>query len=967
MKLSKTSEWAIRKECALELPKISVLCSKQTREQVLTPVMEELLTDANKWVHSAAAEKLGILIATFAEPEILTLAINPEGDLYVVNVADDNENYKDMLSEEKLKNYQFYEDMFAETLIPTGADLGRTFGGVPQSSLFSSSPFSPVAQDSMNGSSLGKTIICDSAWYNSMHGGAGPFAAPAAATATSSPIQEETSTAGNERLVPESAQKREEDASVSNVDDRHSNDENNPYQKFVHPNFLLNLSSFIMNTSSSSNYSSSASSTPPSPGNNNPFHAMPMYNMQLSSDRDYDFHNLYNNVNANKISNGNSSSSNNNHNKSVDEEKKATEEEKIGAKDSNGNEMEVAKTAETVAPEDVANNNESPECPEKQSMPLDNKRSDGVDAKDQASINDNEEPMESRQLEMELAKLSLVDEEDVNRTAAHLKRATPEGLPNVIKMAIKDKKKNKRGGGLKGLSLPPPPPTSADNNNTSDNNNNEGDDNDADPSPPQTPSIEDAPTTCPFGGGGFEKDDISVKTPDTARIMDVGEQTDLFAGAGDGSQRVEETVDNRSAEEHEFFSNNYWYVKPPELSVDELEWIEKGGACDNCKEVSVQRAESGELESDLDRSLPPPPPPEDDENQDDDLPEPMEKRRLFSLYSIKYKSYKLGEESGSGGGSGCGGIMSSSMKASRDELLDNLFSNDSQQSSHLMMVKKSDINPQLCGQHVLPPILLHFFLEMSNFPEWDQICAYSFPAVVLTMGKPNWPLLKGQLQTLCCAIRWEVRQIIVASIYQIALIIGRAYASQDLVPIFLGFFKDLDNVKIEALHNVAKFLQVIDKRRHIEVVAHLGECLEPENVTNWRFRKDLAQEILKLMEIYKNDLEENVTEAATTPAVVGGATGMDDLALINEECLKYLTGYALRLLMDRVHSVREVAMDAIVSRMRFCNESQLWDLLAIIVSAFANSSHWRRRQIFGQLCEILVSLRALLWLWLFID
>lgn len=306
--------------------------------------------------------------------------------------------------------------------------------------------------------------------------------------------------------------------------------------------------------------------------------------------------------------------------------------------------------------------------------------------------------------------------------------------------------------------------------------------------------------------------------------------------------------------------------------------------------------------------------------------------------------------------SSSGGLMSSSMKASRDELLDNLFSNnDSHQSSHLMMVKKSDINPQLNNQRVLPPILLHFFLEMSNFPEWDQICAYSFPAVVLTMGKSNWPLLKGQLQTLCCAIRWEVRQIVVASIYQIALIIGREYASQDLVPVFLGFFKDLDNVKIEALHNVAKFLQVIDKRRHIEVVAHLGECLEPENVTNWRFRKDLAHEIVKLMEIYKNDQEEH---AATTTGKEGGE---DDLSVINEECLKYLTGYALRLLMDRVHCVREVAMDAIISRMRLSTEAQLLDLIGIIITAFAKSSHWRRRQIFGQLCEMLVSWTQIPW------
>lgn len=401
--------------------------------------------------------------------------------------------------------------------------------------------------------------------------------------------------------------------------------------------------------------------------------------------------------------------------------------------------------------------------------------------------------------------------------------------------------------------------------------------------------------------------------------------------------------------------------------MDDLEWIEKSAKePENIKEEVTTLSHSDDSqnnnakneESEMDKSLPPPPPPEDDDQDDDDLPEPMEKRRLFSLYSIKYKSYKLGEESGNNTGGG-GGLMSSSMKASRDELLDNLFSNDTStqsQSSHLMMVKRSDINPILNGQRVLPPILLHFFLEMSNFPEWDQICAYSFPAVVLTMGKQHWKLLKGQLQTLCCAIRWEVRQVIVASIYQIALIIGREYATQDLVPVFLGFFKDLDNVKIEALHQVAKFLQVIDKRRHIEVVAHLGECLEPENVTNWRFRKDLAQEIVKLMEIYKMDQEEQQ-----------GEERQDDLAVINEECLKYLTGYALRLLMDRVHCVREVAMEALVSRMRFSTEVQLWDLLAIIITAFAKSSHWRRRQIFGQLCEIMVSTHWRIGLWRVFD
>lgn len=662
VKLSKTSEWTIRKECALELPKISVLCSKQSREQVLTPVMEELLTDANKWVHTAAAEKLGIYISTFAQPEILTLAINQEGDLYVVNVADDNENYKEMLSEEKLKNYQFYEDMFAETLIPTGTDLGRSFGGVPLAKLFSS--VAPVYQDPMSASigNSSKTIICDSAWYNSMSA-TNPFTGP-----TDSENERLVTTEKFEEVAPKAPTSHEKEGSgkVTGADaaEEESGGEDNPYQKFVHPNFLINLSSFIMNTSCTSP-SSSTSGTPPSPVTTNPFHSLPpLLGMKLASERDYDYQNLYKNSNNNKSS-------------SIINQapKEAATGVAGGSQDSNGN--EVAEKKKDVELDDVANNNnETPSLSKSEdTRPLldNNNKRDVMDTSNNnttTATNDNNadaEPMEGSQLELELAKLSLSaaadEEEDVRRTSSHLKRATPEGLPNVIKMAIKDKKKNKKGG-LKGLTLPAMPlqqqhDVDADNKANDDDednkNNNAAADEDRDkesdpdtPSPPQTPSIEDAPTSCPFGSC-VEKDEPSVKTPETARIMDVDEQVDIFAAAGDGNgqksgEGVEAAVPRSASEDVEFFSNNYWYVPPLELTMDDLVQIEN-----SAKVVGEQRkteaAHTKGEESHLDKSLPPPPPPEnDDDDEEEDLPEPMEKRRLFSLYSIKLnKSYKLGE------------------------------------------------------------------------------------------------------------------------------------------------------------------------------------------------------------------------------------------------------------------------------------------------------------------------------------
>lgn len=43
----------------------------------------------------------------------------------------------------------------------------------------------------------------------------------------------------------------------------------------------------------------------------------------------------------------------------------------------------------------------------------------------------------------------------------------------------------------------------------------------------------------------------------------------------------------------------------------------------------------------------------------------------------------------------------------------------------------------------------------------------------------------------------------------LAIILGKELATEDLLPIFIGFFKDLDQVKIKAIGNFAKFLKVI--------------------------------------------------------------------------------------------------------------------------------------------------------------
>lgn len=126
-----------------------------------------------------------------------------------------------------------------------------------------------------------------------------------------------------------------------------------------------------------------------------------------------------------------------------------------------------------------------------------------------------------------------------------------------------------------------------------------------------------------------------------------------------------------------------------------------------------------------------------------------------------------------------------------------------------------------------------------------------------------------------------------SAIYQIALILGRDLTKRDLVPIYVEFFKDLDEVKGSALKNLANFLRVIDLEHHNIILTICLELSLDSAPKNWRFREELAKQVLELIKFYENKDK--------------------------EESLLYLTGIAFTLLMDKANRVREIAFDAVRS------------------------------------------------------
>lgn len=124
------------------------------------------------------------------------------------------------------------------------------------------------------------------------------------------------------------------------------------------------------------------------------------------------------------------------------------------------------------------------------------------------------------------------------------------------------------------------------------------------------------------------------------------------------------------------------------------------------------------------------------------------------------------------------------------------------------------------------------------------------------------------------------------SIYQIALIIGSQQATQDLVAPFVEFFKDIDEIKIEVVKQVSNFIKIVDPSKHEIIVDQLEMCWHPTiNVVNWRLREQIGVQIVELNKIGPRIQKEN--------------------------CLLYLTGLALKLMMDKYDCVRKVGIDAV--------------------------------------------------------
>lgn len=127
-----------------------------------------------------------------------------------------------------------------------------------------------------------------------------------------------------------------------------------------------------------------------------------------------------------------------------------------------------------------------------------------------------------------------------------------------------------------------------------------------------------------------------------------------------------------------------------------------------------------------------------------------------------------------------------------------------------------------------------------------------------------------------------MRRTVACSLHELALILGPEIATDSLAPLFDGFIKDLDEVRIGVLNNLARFLKLITPAQRGVYLPRLADFLQTDSEWNWRFRQELARQLLAAVALFRPP-----------------------------DAAKHLAGIAHELMCDKIAAVRQVALSLV--------------------------------------------------------
>ena len=120
-------------------------------------------------------------------------------------------------------------------------------------------------------------------------------------------------------------------------------------------------------------------------------------------------------------------------------------------------------------------------------------------------------------------------------------------------------------------------------------------------------------------------------------------------------------------------------------------------------------------------------------------------------------------------------------------------------------------------------------------------CAYNFPGVAQAVGASRWSEIAESFATLAGNIQWKVRRTLSCSLHDLAAVLGSELTETELLPTFDLFIKDLDEVKVGVIQNLAAFIAALTPATRLTYLPVLSDIRAETD--NWRFRHLLASQL----------------------------------------------------------------------------------------------------------------------------
>jgi serine/threonine-protein phosphatase 4 regulatory subunit 1 len=162
----------------------------------------------------------------------------------------------------------------------------------------------------------------------------------------------------------------------------------------------------------------------------------------------------------------------------------------------------------------------------------------------------------------------------------------------------------------------------------------------------------------------------------------------------------------------------------------------------------------------------------------------------------------------------------------------------------------TDMEPQPMEQ------ALEFFYKD---PERALICAFNFPAVVLTLGASRWLELREYYLDLSRNENVHVRKTMAASLGEIARIIGQEAAQKELVPIWWESLRFKDEfVREKAVEALDGLLPVLGQPVGRQLLEGVLQSLEEGKFRGWREREAIILSLEGYLEALGRDGAGNI-------------------------------------------------------------------------------------------------------------